>query len=62
MPVPAFDLLRQFDVTAWPMLELIGSLGSTNAKLAAARDLLLPRLISGQLSVAEAEHQLEEVA
>jgi type I restriction enzyme S subunit len=31
-------------------------------RLSASRDLLLPRLISGQLSVAEAERQLEEAA
>lgn len=62
MPVPAPDLLRQFDAMVWPMLELVGSLGVANARLAASRDLLLPRLISGQLSVAEAERQLEEAA
>lgn len=34
----------------------------SNQSLSAARDLLLPRLISGQLSVAEAERELEEAA
>lgn len=62
MPVPALDLLRQFDAMVWPMLELVGSLGVANAKLATSRDLLLPRLISGQLSVADAERELEEAA
>jgi type I restriction enzyme S subunit len=62
MPIPALDLLRQFDAMVWPMLELVGSLGAANAKLATSRDLLLPRLISGQLSVAEATGELEEAA
>jgi len=38
----------------WPLLGLVGRLGSANLALAAARDLLLPRLISGELSVAGA--------
>lgn len=62
MPVPALDLLRRFDAVVWPMLELVGFLGTANVKLGASRDLLLPRLISGQLSVAEVERQLEEAA
>jgi type I restriction enzyme S subunit len=44
------------------MLELVGNLGTANETLASARDLLLPRLISGQLSVAEAERELEQAA
>jgi len=62
MPVPALSILRQFDAMVWPMLELVGSLGAANAKLASSRDLLVPRLISGQLSVTETERQLEEAA
>ncbi|WP_165422568.1 restriction endonuclease subunit S [Rhizobium ruizarguesonis] len=62
MPVPPLDLLRRFDEAVWPMLELVGNLGTANETLASARDLLLPRLISGQLSVAEAERELEQAA
>jgi type I restriction enzyme S subunit len=62
MPVPALDLLRQFDAMVWPMLELVGSLGVANATLATSRDLLLPRLISGQVSITEAARELEEAA
>lgn len=62
MPAPPLELLRHFDTTVWPMLELVGSLGTANANLAASRDLILPRLISGQLTVAEAESELEEAA
>lgn len=56
---PANNLFDQFEKAAWPMLELVGQIGLSNKQLAAARDLLLPRLISGQLSVAQAEQELE---
>lgn len=62
MPIPELDLLRRFEATAWPMLELVGNLGTANAKLTASRDLILPRLISGQLSVTDAEGELREAA
>jgi type I restriction enzyme S subunit len=59
---PSNNLLTDFERVAWPMLELVGSLGGTVDRLAASRDLLLHRLISGQLSVASAERELEKVA
>ncbi|NGM51921.1 restriction endonuclease subunit S [Caulobacter sp. 602-2] len=63
MAIPASnDPLDRFESTAWPMLELVGKLGSMNERLAASRDLLLPRLISGQLSVDAAERELELAA
>jgi len=45
-----------------PKIELCAALAASNERLAASRDLLLPRLISGQLSVTTAERQLEAVA
>lgn len=63
MGVPSNDeFLDRFEGLAWPMLQLVGELGVTNQKLSASRDLLLPRLISGQLSVEAAEHELEDAA
>jgi type I restriction enzyme S subunit len=59
---PPADLTARFEAVAWPMLELAGRLGRTNEHLATSRDLLLPRLISGQLSVEAAERELEEAA
>jgi len=56
---PTNYLFEQFEKAAWPMLELVGELGLSGERLAAARDLLLPRLISGQLSLAQAERELE---
>jgi type I restriction enzyme S subunit len=41
--------------------EILLSIRLANVRLAASRDLLLPRLISGQLSVASVERELEEV-
>lgn len=56
---PTNDLFEWFEKAAWPMLELVGQIGLSSERLAAARDLLLPRLISGQLSVVQAERELE---
>lgn len=56
---PTNNLFERFEKAAWPMLELVGQIGLSSERLAAARDLLLPRLISGQLSVAQAERELE---
>jgi type I restriction enzyme S subunit len=56
---PTNSLLERFEKVAWPMLELVGQIGLSNARLAAARDLLLPRIISGHLSVAQAAREME---
>lgn len=60
--LPPADLIKRFTDFAEPMLRLADSLRKANGSLATSRDLLLPRLISGQLSVADAERQLEEAA
>jgi type I restriction enzyme S subunit len=61
-PPPGSDMFDRYEVIAWPMLELAGTLGTAIKRLAASRDMLLPRLISGQLSVAEAERELARAA
>lgn len=60
--LPPADLVKRFTDFAEPMLRLADTLRKANGSLSVSRDLLLPRLISGQLSVAEAERQLEEAA
>lgn len=45
-----------------PIYDELFVLHQSNLKLAAARDLLLPRLISGQIDVGTAERQLETAA
>jgi type I restriction enzyme S subunit len=59
---PTNRLLHKFESIAWPMLEMVGCLGESTSRLTASRDLLLSRLISGQLSVPAAERQLEDAA
>ena len=56
------DISGRFEDTVGPMIELCATLQAGSRRLAASRDLLLPRLISGQLSVAEAERELEKAA
>ncbi len=49
--VPEARLVRAFLETAAPLHEQIAKLGEMNGKLHAARDLLLPRLMSGEIAV-----------
>ena len=60
--MPSAHLSQQFEGVIMPMVEQAAVLQKTNEKLASSRDLLLPRLISGQLSVEAAERQLEDAA
>ena len=62
LPIPPKTLLDRFEQVASPMLELVGILGRFSVALSAARDLLLPQLISGELSVSTAERELEAAA
>jgi type I restriction enzyme, S subunit len=49
--VPPKNLLTAFDEFATPLFEQIEHLKQQNQKLRAARDLLLPRLMSGEIAV-----------
>lgn len=57
--MPPSSLVARYTALAEPMHRLADQLQKSNANLAAARDLLLPRLISGQLSVTQAKRELE---
>ncbi len=48
---PAATLLRDYDETCAPMFRQILTLSFQNEKLRVARDLLLPRLMSGEIQV-----------
>jgi type I restriction enzyme S subunit len=61
-PLPPQSLVDKFDHVASSCWELRATIEKQQAQLTASRDLLLPRLISGKLSVASAERELEEVA
>ena len=51
--LPPAPLLDQFNSIVVDSLDQAIALAAANARLAAARDLLLPRLVSGELSVAD---------
>lgn len=59
--VPPTSLLSIFDKNAYDFLSSTGNIESTNATLSALRDKLLPKLLSGQIRIPEAEQQLAEV-
>jgi len=50
---PSRSVEEKFESKAMPMLELVFELRRTSEKLAEARDLLLPRLVSGQLDISD---------
>jgi type I restriction enzyme, S subunit len=49
--VPPHTLQRQYAENVEPMFEMVETLADQNQKLRVARDLLLPRLMSGELAV-----------
>jgi len=53
--LPPIEVLKQYELVANPVQALIVNLYDQNIKLERARDLLLPRLISGKLSVEDLE-------
>ena len=61
IPHPTDDLERAFNETVGPMDALRKILAAQNRKLREARDLLLPRLVSGELDVSELDLDLVAV-
>lgn len=59
VPIPPSGLLERFNALILEGANLAAKLNGASASLMASRDLLLPRLVSGQLSVVEAERLLE---
>ena len=60
--LPPADLAEAFNAVVAPMLDRIRANIHESRTLAQTRDLLLPRLMSGELRVAEAERLIGEVA
>jgi type I restriction enzyme, S subunit len=58
--VPSASALREFDEVVLPLRERFSANQTQAQTLAALRDTLLPRLISGQLRLPEAQSQLED--
>lgn len=55
-------LMRQFGLTAQPLLAKINFNRNESNTLAQLRDLLLPKLMSGEISIRDAEKMLEDAA
>jgi type I restriction enzyme S subunit len=62
IPTPSIDLQEQFSAKARPMLDLANILRDKNTTLRRTRDLLLPRLISGELDASDLEIAIPEEA
>ncbi len=57
--VPSKEILGRFDDAVRPLRSLMNNLLEQNVVLRGARELLLPRLVSGELDVSELELELE---
>lgn len=60
--IPPINVAQCFENSVKPMFDTILNFQRQNANLRAQRDLLLPKLISGEIDVSEAEDTLEEIA
>lgn len=60
--LPPPSLLKRFQVVTGPIMDLLFNLARQNPKLRAARDLLLPKLISGEIDLAHGERGLQSTA
>ena len=59
--LPPEQLLAQFVDIVGPMIELCATLAATNVALRSSRDLLLPKLMSGEIDLSGAEREAERV-
>jgi type I restriction enzyme, S subunit len=59
LPIPSEDLLREFHRISSPMFDQVLAMRRANRGLAALRDTLLPKLLSGELWVADAMVEAE---
>ena len=61
VPRPTESVGQAYEEAAKPLTELAKQLIRTNSRLTEARDLLLPRLVSGDLDISDLELDLEAV-
>ena len=59
--LPHAPIMSQFREVAAPILDLVAVLGKRTANLRTTRDLLLPKLISGEVSVEAADEAAAEL-
>jgi type I restriction enzyme, S subunit len=62
VPLPPPAILDEFDQVVSPMVRLCSHLAVTNRCLREARNLLLPRLVSGDLDISDLDLDLEAVS
>jgi type I restriction enzyme S subunit len=60
--VPSFDLVSQFNDTVTPIINVVDNMILRNQTLRRTRDLLLPKLISGEVDVSELDINVPEEA
>ena len=60
--LPPKEIAVKFDDIVWPMVERIIANIHENRTLAELRDLLLPKLMSGEITIRDAEKEVEAVA
>ena len=60
--IPILDVQRRLKTVVGPMLDLIERLRVAGHNLRATRDLLLPRLISGEIDVSSLDIDVEGTA
>jgi len=60
--VPPYELQQRYELLAAPIAECVANLQNANVTLSASRDLLLPRLVSGELALSSVGRELEAVA
>ena len=56
------SIVQEFEAVAAPVADLIGNLSRLSIVLSEARDLLMPRLVSGELDVSELDLESETLA
>jgi type I restriction enzyme, S subunit len=57
--LPSRDQIASFDKSVWPMIDLAANLAAQNRNLGIQRDLLFPKLISGEIDVSRAGRIME---
>ena len=59
LPVPLLSIQRQFVAQVQPLIDSIQNIGAKNTNLRQTRDLLLPKLISGEIDVSELDIDID---
>lgn len=62
LPIPDIETLNKYNGVAQSWLDFAATLAASNTNLRTTRDLLLPKLISGEIEVRAAEEELEAAA